>query len=528
MASVDYQIPALGGLNKAVPPNLLQRHYSPNCTGVWNRDGRVVRMPGLVDINTDSPAGSGAIRFMELVQQDNAFLVVAKGNYQHQYSKTTRTFTDISCSQPMSVVCHEQFFDSYGQSVLFISNASDLAFWTGSGIFSDPLSETPSAVILCSYEGYLLAVQSHNRRRIQYSALNNGTSWPVDNYFEVRRSGSYVKAMVRHGDRCAIYKPDSISMLDFVGGGLVFDLTEDFVKGPGVVSQDAVVPVGDRGTRHFFISGDANAYMFDGIDCQPIGDNIRSILANMSSYSLEDISGGYLPAERKVVWSYGPNLLAYDIRDNSWWINSSTQLTSISSLGRQRSNEPESQKDMYATDGSSLMRFLDENEATASAKILDLTNRFWTPFDNLNGQDDRLKVLTNIVIETNNLGSGSIRIMVHVNNNKNTPAQLVESESETPQEEDFYIDIDLSGENSLDEYIVHELDVCVEGFNFAIHIWGRDHEESVFIPWEARITKLKYEDIGEYVALPAEDASGGTPQTSAEWEGEGWEGAGWE
>ena len=114
----------------------------------------------------------------------------------------------------------------------------------------------------------------------------------------------------------------------------------------------------------------------------------------------------------------------------------------------------------------------------------DIASHYTYPFDNLNGDDEQLKLLNNIFVETAGAGAGSIRLRVFKDDNDTDPVAL-DDQGHTLKT----IDLQPSEANRL--FQVVEVDVSVIGFNFSVRL------ESDSYHWSGRILKMGYEIIGK-------------------------------
>jgi hypothetical protein len=114
----------------------------------------------------------------------------------------------------------------------------------------------------------------------------------------------------------------------------------------------------------------------------------------------------------------------------------------------------------------------------------DIASHYTYPFDNLNGDDEQLKLLKKIFIETMGVSNGEIRLRVYTNDNDTDSVSMDDSGN-------TYKTIQLESEDANRVFQVQEVDVNVIGYSFSIKI------ESPSYHWAGRIVKLAYETIGK-------------------------------
>ncbi|NNF99485.1 MAG: hypothetical protein HKM93_08915 [Desulfobacteraceae bacterium] len=517
-----YDIPPLGGLNLELPPQLIKRHFSPDLSGVWSINGQLARIPGKQKFCDTLMSGAVMQLFEFAVETGDKYLVAMTEDKAYWYNSATRTFDSIhdltdftgNADHPFSVVT---FFDGTAKEIMIITNLIDaMRKWTGAGVISALGGTPPQANCLCVYENYLMCGHTTESgtlfpRRVRWSALANGESYPAENFADLRKTTDWVISLKLMRERLAVYKEKSISFMDHVGGGLTFDLVENYINGVGAISDASVVAFGETQEAHYFIGSDLNVYEFDGIDHRVI-EGVDTIIKNVNPDKKPRISGTADKEDHKVIWAIPSgtdetcrDLLIYDVRDHSWWVKEAEAIA-VSSFGTALLEEtytwdtlPFDTWEEWDDPGGWNSRNMLSNAplilvggADGYVRKLvggvnddgaDLPSRYRYPFDNLDGSDDNLKLVNRVIIEVENKGSGDIAFQVFTDHNDQNPAAIDEDGNTSAT-------IALSGTDSNAKFVYHSVDIAVEGYAFQ---WRLSSGNTA---WSGRVIGIDYEITG--------------------------------
>lgn len=524
MANLNYSIPPLGGLKQNLPPQLVQRHMAVELSGLWPKNGQIRRIPGKQKHSATQLAGGAVMAFATLaLESGTKKLVAISQDKAYTYNTSTQAYdaiqdgTDFTGTLDTPFVT-AQFLDSSAADILIISNYNDaVRKWTGAGNIATLGGTPPKAKLLCVYENYL--VMGHiddgtaRPRRLAWSALGNGESWPAGNVKDFKKSADWLSALATMRDTLVVYKEKSISLMEFVAGALVFDVTENFVNNVGPLNQAALVPYGEDSEEHYFLGTDLHVYRFNGIDYKKISPNIGTIIGNLHPSYKTRACGHPIREEEKIIWSvpYGDDetnktLLILNVRDESWWIKDAEPVA-VQSIGETvleqdytwntlpwdewdewddpngwDSRNPLGNAPVILLGGADgyVRRFLDGvNDDGAN-----LPSRYRYPWDNLDGKDDTLKQVSKIIVEVENSGSGSILFEAFCNQNAANPVNLDEDGNKSAS-------VPLYGDDQNAAYVYHEIETAILGYNFQWKL------SSANTSWAGRILRVEYEIVGE-------------------------------
>jgi hypothetical protein len=519
MPSQSY-MPPLGGLKQNLPPQLLQRHFSPDLSGLWPKDGRIRRIPGKQKFSATQLAG-GAVKLLKQFWKENSdnYLVGISQDKAYKYNTATSAFDSIQDGTDFTGTANdhfsaEAFLDDAAAEIFVITNYKDeMRKWTGAGAIAALDGAPPKAKFLCRYANYLMAGFTNESgtaypRRVRWSALGNGESWPSENYGDFRRTSDWLVGLRLLGPRLAVYKERSISVMDYVGGGLVFDAEENYVSGTGPLNDACIVVVSDRRDEHIFIGYDLNIYIFNGIDFEAISSNIDKTIKNLHPDYKTNACALPIKEENKIVWavpkaSHDANktLIIFDTKDRSFWVKDDEPVA-ISCFGAATLETNytwdtlpydtwDEWDDPDGWDSRQLLQntpialigcadgYVRNFVAGANDDGADLPSHYAYPWDNLDGEDKTIKEVNKVIVEVANEGSGTITFQAFTNQDGDTPAILDEDGNTSKT-------ISLFGEDPNARYIYHEIDVVVEGYSF---MWRLASGNAA---WTGRIVKFFY------------------------------------
>jgi hypothetical protein len=522
-----FDIP-LGGLKRDFPEQLLETSYSSDLDGVWPINGKLRRMPGkvkLVSNALDSTSVQGMANFSKDDGSNNLIACTQEKIYKHNAG--SGTFDSIHSGSDFTggranLFDYAPFYDSGSTNeILVITNGVDeIKKWTGSGNI-DTLGGSPAK---CKYlevfkdylfQGYTVESGTDYPRRLRFSGLGNGENWPAANYIDLLKSSDQILRPKILRNNLIVYKENSISLLAYVGGSLLFNLAENYISERGLLSSKAVINWGHGQEVHFFPSSDLEIYKFDGIDLEIISDNISTVLQNMSPTYREYIVGLKSEEYDKLVWAIPGNnqdgnydLLIFDLKLGSWWIREGETVDICSAFVNEKGSTLTWDTLPYGTwnefDVGLGWDSLGNNKTTIGIFGGDdgyvrywlggvdddgtaITSHFRYPFNNFNTNDRTLKHLNKVIIETFNEGSGSISLEVYIDQNKQNTVSLDDDNNMSKT-----ISLAAADENMLHE--IQEIDVDVIGYNFSLKL------SSSGDVWSARVLGVEYEIIGTGIA----------------------------
>lgn len=519
----NYPIQTFGGIHKDRSAHEIPLNYAQDASGMWPVRGRIERMWGKQKHAATLLDGAGVLAQYLFVDGAGIKYPIAVSTTK-AYSFDSSAYSSIQDGTDFTTSIDDQVamcnhFDGTGSEILVISNLKDsMRKWSGSGAISTLSGASHKSKLLLPFRGYLLCGYvdesgTVDPRKVIYSAMYNGESFPAANYFLLKTTTDPLVSMRLISDRAVLYKDNSISMLDYVGGGLIFELVENYKNGLGPVSHAAVVEWGRRGERHYFLSQDCNIVVFDGIDDANISDLVGGVMENITPSAKHKIAGVPIPHENKIIWSIPigggddcSDLLIYDVKAGSWWFkydepvavrsfgNASVQTSytwdtlpyptwedwSDSGGWDSRSIQANAPEILVGGEDGYVRKLVAGVDDDGAA----LASYYFYPFDNLDGRDDTEKIVSRVLVEVSNAGSGAIELRVYTDNNVDDAAELNE-------DGDAYQSIDLFCDDSGRRFIVVSLDVAVMGFNFAAKL------SSSGVVWSGRVVGFDFEVVSD-------------------------------
>jgi hypothetical protein len=550
MPTLRYSTPPLGGLKKDLPSQLLQRHFSPDLNAVWIHNGQVQRMPGMKKFASQLDAGSVQGLYQFDMDNGSDIILGATTTKVYKIDATGKQYVTVNTGDRITVGPNDDyvvvgegtlgwtsihdssdftggnadfvdmisFFDSSGAEICVIGNGVDEnRKWTGTGNISTLGGSPPKTKYFEAYKNYLFnlyTVESGTAypRRVRYSALGNGESYPANNYIDFHKTTDAIVGGKALRDQLVLYKEKSISLINYVGGALVFNTKENYIEGRGALSHQAVQRWNKEQELHFFMGSDYEVYSFDGLTVVARSSNVKEKLFNIHpgyrKYACSVKSEEY----DKILWAFPGShkegcydLLVYDVKVGSWWIKEQypTRISALAIAKRGATitwdNLAYSSWDTFTVNGGWDAIGTSEDEPVVLIGGSDGYSRYFVagedddgtsiashyayPFDNLNGDDEQLKLLKKVFIETAAVSNGEIRMRVYANDNDTDPVSLDDMGNTHKT-----VQLESSDPNRI--FYVQEIDVNVIGYNFSIKL------ESDSYHWSARIIRLDYGTIG--------------------------------
>ena len=551
MAILKYDTPPLGGLKKDLPSQLLQRHFSPDLNAVWHTNGIIRRMPGLERFagQVDESGVQGIFQF----EMDSGEDVILASTQEKVYKieATGKQYVTVGTGDRITVgpdddyvtvgegtlgwtSIHDStdftgsagdwvdmisFFDSSGAEIAIIGNGvDDNRKWTGTGNISSLLGSPPKTKYFTVYKNYLFnlyTVESGQSypRRARYSALGNGESYPAEYFIDFKKTTDEIVGGKALRDSLCVFKEKSISIVNLVGGSLIFNTKENYIEGRGALSHRCIQRWSKGPELIYFIGSDYEIYSFDLVTLYSLSPNVKEVLLRLDPGYLKWVQSIKSEEYDKIIWAIPGrglggcyDVLVYDMKLGSWWIKEGYPVPFTAMAVAKRGatltwdNLPYDSWDSFDvpggwdTIGSSeqepviLIGSNDGYVRTWAAGSDDdgtaIASHYMYPFDNLNGDDEQLKLLTKIFVETANDSTGEIRVRVYKDDNDTDPIPLDDSGNTFKQ-------ISLAPVNGNRQFQVTELSVAAMGYSFAVKL------ESDSYTWSGRVVKLEYQTIGK-------------------------------
>lgn len=274
------------GLNHYGPSTMLGPGYSPSLRNVEVRDNIIEKRAGYYQLGDDLPDPViGVVNFEDI--DGNNFLVAFTTTRRYRYDVTTNAWVDITGGSTVWTGDEDNALDyTIGQDesgkYLIATNGKDkIVWWQGTGNFTDFSPVGYDSLETCEtlaifYDhlvlGNVIVDGSRESQVIAWSDTadfddfengNTGTNILTDSL------GPLVR-LIGLGDRLVLYSEDSIGMLNFVGGQVIFGY-DQYVRNTRLLNKRSIV---DLGSFHVFANQE-NFMMFDGTRlARPIGNSV--------------------------------------------------------------------------------------------------------------------------------------------------------------------------------------------------------------------------------------------------------------
>lgn len=284
----------LKGLNDLSPSVVTDPHFSPVFENLLPDKGLATKRPGYVSYGTGLPLNGVPLKFITFEPvAGTEYLVVLTTTKQYYYNSGTGAWTnityqvtgsDVNWTGAETDVIHATVASGTGGTWLIITNGKDKPrYWTGSGKFD--LLENAAG---WSYTGFVTCkdvVMFYNHlvmvnitKASAYPGLIGWTDFNSLVDFGTGTSGEIlttdlngpIEACLPLGDRLVIYGKDSIGVLTYVGGDVIFTY-ETLVQDTRLTSGRGIINLGP----YHFLMRKENIAGFDGTRAvRDIGDNI--------------------------------------------------------------------------------------------------------------------------------------------------------------------------------------------------------------------------------------------------------------
>ena len=287
-------------------------------------------------ISTDSTAltayARGAVSFSDKTAVTEMFCGDETKLYRLVNSSGTLTWTSVGGS---TYACGDESyweFIKWGEKVIATNfdNNIQIRDFGASGTFGDLGGSPPKAKHIAVVRGFIVLGDvdsgTHYASRVQWSGLNNGTSWgtvpstQADFQDLVGDNGKIMR--IAGGDVGIIFTERGIWEMEYIGVPLVWRFTNTSV-GVGTSAARSVVRYGNS---CFFYSQDGFMRYDLGGQLTPIGDKKIDLFFKDRAQVLQQhrMVGAIDVPNAKVVWSYATGtgdpteLIIYDWKTNNW------------------------------------------------------------------------------------------------------------------------------------------------------------------------------------------------------------------
>src|SRR6185312_2529712 len=237
------------------------------------------------------------------------------------------TFYDASKGATDYTTATDWSFTTYGNDVIACSKTNPPQVATladGGMVFADLGGAPPKARCCTTQKNFVLLGDTDDGvnnlgDRVWWSALANDTSWTASaatqaGNLRVLETPGPITELVNMRDSVALYKEDSVYILDYQGSPLLWTarLISDKI---GCASPHGVAVVNGI---HYFIHR-TGVYRFDGASVQPIGTPVTSFLASKVAaqkiYAF--VQAAHEESENNIYWFFGTSTNTDNVRNRA-------------------------------------------------------------------------------------------------------------------------------------------------------------------------------------------------------------------
>lgn len=220
-------------------------------------------------------------------------------------------------------------FTQFGDVVIGANGYDKLQGYNvnSSSLFADLAADAPEAKFVTVVRDFVVAgnIQPDNPNRVQWSALNDESSWTASattqaDYQDIPDGGTVVG--VTGGEFGLVLMDRSIYRMSYVGSPLVFQF-DNITRNLGCYEANSVIQYAGM----TFFLGDDGFYACDGQQILPIGNE------KVNRYFFDDVEEGTLylmsaavdPSKKLIIWGYASKnsatvdkLLIYNFQTQRW------------------------------------------------------------------------------------------------------------------------------------------------------------------------------------------------------------------
>jgi hypothetical protein len=220
-------------------------------------------------------------------------------------------------------------FTQFGDVVIAANGYDKLQGFNvnSASLFADLAADAPTARYVTIVRDFVVTgnIQSDHPNRVQWSALNDETSWTTSattqaDFQEIPDGGSVVG--ITGGEFGLILMDRSIYRMSYVGSPLVFQF-DNITRNLGCYEANSVIQYAGM----TFFLGDDGFYACDGQTILPIGNEKvnRFFFNDVDQGSIYLMSAAVDPAKKLIIWAYASQnsatvnkLIIYNFQTQKW------------------------------------------------------------------------------------------------------------------------------------------------------------------------------------------------------------------
>jgi hypothetical protein len=220
-------------------------------------------------------------------------------------------------------------FTQFGNVVIAANGYDKLQGFNvnSASLFSDLAADAPTARYVTIVRDFVVSgnIQSSYPNRVQWSALNDETSWTTSattqaDYQDIPDGGTVVG--VTGGEFGLVLMDRSIYRMSYVGSPLVFQF-DNITRNLGCYEANSVIQYAGM----TFFLGDDGFYACDGQQILPIGNEKvnRYFFNDVDQGTLSLMSAAVDPAKKLIIWGYASQssatvdkLIIYNFQTQKW------------------------------------------------------------------------------------------------------------------------------------------------------------------------------------------------------------------
>jgi hypothetical protein len=339
MSETKFIGPLIGGIREDIEPFLVPLN---SAVSIQNFDLSSKHMQkSLGDRQLGSNLAAIAMGVIQFTTFDGALhtVVVTEDNIYAWDGATTQDWVSIMGTEWSCTFSTRPHFAVINNVLIATNHADTMQVWDGvTETMMDIAEGSPTyhPKALDTFKDHLLmlggaegAVEVPQRVRWPAVGTYNGFDTPGYGYMDLLDTPGIILAGKRYSQFYIIYKSDSISVMQYIGGDSVFS-ANTIISGIGIAAENALIEVNGQ---HWFLGSDGGGYLdifsFSGSNVlervgRPVYDTLKRISKDYVSRSFAVKYGTKCIFAVPIDSEYPDTWLVYDEYAKSWSIESRT------------------------------------------------------------------------------------------------------------------------------------------------------------------------------------------------------------
>ena len=326
----EYAIISPGmGIREDMPSILLEKTFTPGdpTLNVIFEKGCIRKAKGRSEEFVPLTDRNDVILLMPFEQTTGIrFFIAGSKAHIYRWDSTEGDWVDITGEADFSGTDTDFWkYTAYGDYLILTNGADNLYKWNGEGDISLVGGSPPSsAKYIANFKNYLVAGNLEDgAHKVAWSAIGEPENWTTGDSGEaVVIDTAPVTGFAQTTDYLIIFKENSVNLMHFVGGDLVFNINRR-IQGMGCYAADSISVLNNI---VYFFGSNKRLYRFDGIEAHDISEGIQDTLSRIKTENFGLIYGMTLSTLNRIVWLIPEGdvdacnkMLTYDVERGSWF-----------------------------------------------------------------------------------------------------------------------------------------------------------------------------------------------------------------